>query len=95
MYDRRSLVRYDSVGVTMPGLQETYIIKGKRGRRRTPYHPLCVREHTWYDAHRLADHFKISIVDLLDVMMKTNIEAIGREPTTAASLKALSEHGRN
>lgn len=78
----------------MPGLQGKYIIYGKRGRRRTPYRHFSVREATWYDAHRLANHYKISIVDLIDALVKSGLEGVGMEPFTARDVRASKAANR-
>ena len=73
----------------MPGAKRTYTVKGKKGRRNIPYRYLGVREYDWYNVHRLAEKFGLSIADTIGVVIAKNLEAVNVQPLTAHNLLDL------
>ncbi len=73
----------------MPGLNRVYHSRGKKGTRRTPYHPINVREHDWYNIRRLSEKLNLSIVDLIGLLVAKNMEAYNLEPLTAEKLAEM------
>ncbi len=79
----------------MAGPTRSYYRHGKRRKRLTLYRYVNVREPDWYNIHRLADKFSMSIVDLMALLINTNLEAQGMKPFTAEDQARLSEGAAN
>ena len=79
----------------MPGANRTYIAHGKKRTRRTPYRFVSVREHDWYNIHRLSDRLRLSIADTFGLLVSKNLEALGLQPTTAEDLAQLEKNSPN
>ena len=75
----------------MPGGLFTYKYNGEKRRRRTPYRYVGVREQDWYNMHRLADKYRMSIVDTFGLMVSANLKALDCEPLTAERLSEIRE----
>ena len=67
----------------MPGVHRTYWHGRKKRARRTHYRYVNVREHDWYNIHRLSDKLGLSIVDTFGLLVAKNLEALHVDPLTA------------
>ena len=74
----------------MPGCLRTYQINGRKRKRRTPYRYLNVREHDWYNAHKLADRLRLSLADMIGLLISKNLEELNIWPWTKEDLDTLS-----
>ena len=72
--------------------QRTFFSGGKKRKRHTQYRYVNVREHDWYNIHRLANKFRLSIADTVALLVTTNLEAFDMEPLTAQGLANLGEN---
>ena len=67
----------------MPGVHRTYWHGRKKRKRRTHYRYVNVREHDWYNIHRLSDKLGLTIVDTFGLLVAKNLEALHVDPLTA------------
>ncbi len=79
----------------MPGPKRHYNLGGKKRLRRTPCREIGLREHDWYNLHRLSDKWDLSLVDTIGLLVATNLEALHVDPLTADDLKKMGEPDPN
>ena len=77
----------------MPGLTQTYNVHGKRGRRRTPYRYLGVRELDWYNFRVISDKLRLNLADTFALIANEKARSIGVEPITPERL-GIDKWGR-
>ena len=60
-------------------------------KRKTIFRYASLREPDFYDLHRLADKYRLSIADTLHLLISKNLVAHGVQPTTAEYLASLEQ----
>lgn len=73
----------------MPGLKRTCTSYGKKRLRRTPYRYVAVREADFYNFHRVADKFRMSLADTFALIVAERLKAFNVDPVTPDDLKRM------
>ena len=75
----------------MPGLTNTYNVHGKRGRRRTPYRYVGVRELDFYNFQLVSERLRLNLVETFALVASEKMRSLGMEPWTPDLVGRLGE----